>query len=70
MSKRPLPLDSPKWTPFAVLHPRLCEQTGSRRCADRDLTEAMANGQVRSMRRRISPEADKPVVCPLRSGPP
>jgi hypothetical protein len=60
MSKRRLPLDSPDWTPFDVLHPLVCPQTGDRRFADRDLTDAMANGRVRSMRRRISPRADKP----------
>jgi hypothetical protein len=60
MTKRRLPLDSPDWTPFDVLHPLVCAQTGDRRFADRDLTDAMANGRVRSMRRRISPRADKP----------
>jgi hypothetical protein len=60
MSKRRLPLDSPDWTPFDVLHPLVCAQTGDRHFADRDLTDAMANGRVRSMRRRISPRADKP----------
>jgi hypothetical protein len=60
MSKRRLPLGSPDWTPFDVLHPLVCAQTGDRRFADRDLTDAMANGRVRSMRRRISPRADEP----------
>jgi hypothetical protein len=60
MSKRRLPLDSPDWTPFDVLHPLVCAQTGDRRFADRDLTDAMANGRVRSMRRRVSPRADEP----------
>jgi hypothetical protein len=60
MSKRRLPLDSPDWTPFDVLHPLVCAQTGDRRFADRELTDAMANGRVRSMRRRISPRADEP----------
>ena len=55
MSKRPLRLDSPDWMPLDVLHPLICEKTGDRRLADRDLTDAMANGRVRSMRRRISP---------------
>src|SRR5262245_29784933 len=60
MSKHRLPLHSPDWTPLVVLHPLVCAQTGDRRFADRDLTDAMANGRVRSMRRRISPPADKP----------
>jgi hypothetical protein len=55
-----LPLDSPDWTPFDVLHPLVCAQTGDRRFADRELTDAMANGRVRSMRRRISSRADEP----------
>ena len=55
MSKRPLRLDSPDWMPLDVLHPLVCAQTGDRRFADRDLTDAMAKGLVRSMRRRISP---------------
>ena len=60
MSKRRLPLDSPDWTPLNVLHRLVCTQTGDRRLADRDLTDAMASGRVRSMRRRISPRADEP----------
>ena len=60
MSKRHFPLDSPNWTPLGNLHPLVCAQTGDRRFADRDLTDAMANGRVRSMRRRISPRADEP----------
>jgi hypothetical protein len=60
MSKRPLPLDSPNWTPFDELHPLVCAQTGDRGLADRDLTDALANDGVRSMRRRVSPQADKP----------
>ena len=55
MSKRPLRLDSPDWMPLDVLHPLICEKTGDRRLADRDLTDAMAKGRVRSMRRRTSP---------------
>ena len=60
MSKRRLPLDSLDWTPFDVLHPLVRAQTGDRRFADEDLTDAMANGRVRSMRRRASPRADEP----------
>jgi len=60
MSNRRMPLDSPNWTPFDVLHPLVCEQTGDRRFADRALTDAMANGRVRSMRRRFSPGTDEP----------
>jgi hypothetical protein len=54
------PLDSPNWTPLTEVHRFVCEQTGDRRLADRDLTDAMASGRVRSMRRRISPRTDKP----------
>ena len=60
MSKRHFLLDSPNWTPLGNLHPLVCEQTGDRRFADRDLTDAMANGRVRSMRQRVSPRADGP----------
>jgi hypothetical protein len=60
MSKRRLHLVSPDWTPLIQVHRFVCEQTGDRRVADRDLTDAMANGSVRSMRRWISPPADKP----------
>src|SRR5262245_25354710 len=60
MSKRRLPLDGPDWMPFDVLHPLICAQTGDRRFADRELTDAMASGRVRSMRRRVSPRADEP----------
>jgi hypothetical protein len=60
MSKRHFSLDSPNWTPLGNLHPLVCEQTGDRRFADRVLTDAMANGRVRSMRQRVSPRADEP----------
>ena len=60
MNKRSLPLDSPNWTPLTEVHRFVCEQTGDRRFADRDLIDAIVNGRVRSMRRRISPRADEP----------
>ena len=61
MRKRRLPLvDSPNWTPLDDLHLLVCAQTGDRRLADRDLTDAMATDRVRSMRRRVSPRADEP----------
>jgi hypothetical protein len=60
MSKRRLLLDSPDWTPLDDLHPLVCAQNGDNRFADRDLTDAMMNGRVRSMRRRVSPRADEP----------
>jgi len=60
MSERHFSLDSPNWTPLGNLHPLVCEQTGDRRFADRVLTDAMANGRVRSMRQRVSPRADEP----------
>ena len=55
MSKRPLPLDSPNWTPLTEVHRFVCEQTGNRRLAAQDLTDAMANDRVRSMRRGVEP---------------
>ena len=60
MSKRRLPLDSPNWTPLTEVHRFVCEQTGDRRLAAQDLTDAMANGRVRSMRRKWSPIYDEP----------
>ena len=53
MSKRPLPLDSPNWTPLTEVHRFVCEQTDDRRFAAQDLTDAMANDRVRSMRRQV-----------------
>jgi hypothetical protein len=47
------PLDSPNWTPLTEVHRFVCEQTGDRRLAARDLTDAMANDRVRSMRRQV-----------------
>ena len=52
MIKRPLPLDSRNWTPLTKVHRIVCEQTDDRRIAAQDLTDAMANGRVRSRRRR------------------
>jgi hypothetical protein len=60
MSKRRLLLDSQDWTPLTEVHRFVSEQTGDSRFADRDLTDRMANGQVRSMRRRVAPRADEP----------
>src|SRR5262249_59185603 len=59
-NRRRLPLDTPTGTPFDVFHPRVGAQPGNRRFADRELTDAMASGRVRSMRRRVSPRADEP----------
>ena len=53
MSKHRFPPDSPNWTPLNEVHRFVCEQTGDRRLAAQDLTDAMANGRVRSMRRRV-----------------
>ena len=53
MSKHRLPLESPNWTPLTEVHRFVCEQTGDRRLAAQDLTDAMANGRVRSMRRQV-----------------
>jgi hypothetical protein len=62
MSKRRLPLDSPNWRPLTEVHRFVCEQTGDRRLANRDLTNAMADGRVRSMARWLEP--------PLRANEP
>ena len=53
MSKHRLPLDSLKWTPLTEVYRFVCEQTGDRRLAAQDLTDAMANDRVRSMRRNL-----------------
>jgi hypothetical protein len=53
MRKRRLPLDSPNWTPLTEVHRFLCEQTGNRSFAAQDLTDAMANDRVQSMRRQV-----------------
>ena len=50
-----MPLDSPNWTPLTEVHRFVCEQTGDRRLAAQDLTDAMANDRVRSMRRQVEP---------------
>jgi hypothetical protein len=62
MRKRASLLDSRNWTPLTEVHRFVCEQTGDRRLAARDLTDAMANGRVRSMRRGMDPprRADEP----------
>ena len=53
MSKQRLPLDSLNWMPLIEVHRFVCEQTGDPRLANRDLMNAMANGSVRSMRRKV-----------------
>ena len=53
MRKRRLPLVSPNWTPLTEVHRFLCEQTDNRIFAAQDLTDAMANDRVRSMRRQV-----------------
>ena len=53
MSKRRLPLDSPNWTPLTEVYGFVCKRTGDRRLAAQDLTDAMANDRVRSMRRNL-----------------
>jgi hypothetical protein len=62
MRNRRLPLDSPNWTPLTEVHRFVCEQTGDRRLANRDLTNAMADGRLRSMARWLEP--------PLRANEP
>jgi hypothetical protein len=52
---RELPLDSPNWITLADAHRWRLQQVGNRLLADRDLTDAMASGQIASMRRRGVP---------------
>jgi len=46
-----LPLDSPNWMPLPDAHRLLCPLLGDRHLAAKDLTDAQADGRVRSMRR-------------------
>jgi len=55
MSKRPrkLRLDDLRWLPLDQAHERRRQQTGDRHLAARDLTDALADGRLRCMARRI-----------------
>jgi hypothetical protein len=58
-----LPLDSPKWQPLELAHRELIYYVGNKYLADRDLTELLHAGKVRSMRRRLilrNPEIGPP----------
>ena len=60
-----LPLDSPEWLPVADAHRVLCQRTGDRHLAAQDLTKAMADDHVPSMRRcfaRGIRQADRKLV--------
>jgi hypothetical protein len=61
---RKLPLDDPRWIPIAAAHRYRRQQTGDRELAARDVTEAMADGRLPCMRRRIgtNPGPDRELV--------
>jgi hypothetical protein len=52
---RRFPLDSPNWIPIVNAHQSLCGLTGNRQLAAMDLTNALADRDVPSMRRCFSP---------------
>jgi hypothetical protein len=52
---RRFPLDSPYWTPIVNAHQSLCGLTGNRQLAAKDLTNALADRDVPSMRRCFLP---------------
>ena len=51
---RRFPLDSPNWIPIVNALQSLCDLTGNRQLAAKDLTNALADRDVPSMRRYIS----------------
>lgn len=53
---RRFPLDSPNWIPIVNAHQSLCGLTGNRQLAAKDLTNALADRDVPSMRRCFLPE--------------
>lgn len=58
MSKRKpkaLPLDSPHWKPLADVHRLFTERLGSPHLAAQDMTQALANGLLRSIARQVTP---------------
>src|SRR5262249_12422775 len=59
---RRFPLDSPNWTPIVNAHQSLCGLTGNRQLAAKDLTNALADRDVPSMRRCFLPEWRSPPV--------
>jgi hypothetical protein len=59
---RRFPLDSPNWTPIVNAHRSLCGLTGNRELAAKDLTNALADRDVPSMRRCFRPGWRSPPV--------
>jgi hypothetical protein len=59
------PLDSPNWTPIVNAHQSLCGLTGNRELAAKDLTIALRDRDVASMRRCVSGWRSPPVGAVL-----
>jgi hypothetical protein len=59
---RRFPLDSPNWTPIVNAHQSLFGLTGNRQLAAKDLSNALADRDVPSMRRCFLPEWRSPPV--------
>jgi hypothetical protein len=62
---RRFPLHSPNWIPIVNAHQSLCGLTGNRQLAAKDLTNALADGDVPSMRRCFSGSRSPPVGAVL-----
>jgi hypothetical protein len=62
---RRFPLDSPNWIPIVNAHQSLCGLTGNRQLAAKDLTNALADRDVPSMRRYFSGWRSPPVGAVL-----
>src|SRR5262249_59586698 len=59
---RRFPLDSPNWIPIVNALQSLCDLTGNRQLAAKDLTNALADRDVPSMRRYFSGRRQSPAV--------
>ena len=59
---RRFPLDSPNWIPIVNALQSLCDLTGNRQLAAKDLTNALADRDVPSMRRYFSGWRESPPV--------
>ena len=59
---RRFPLDSPNWIPIVNALQSLCDRTGNRQLAAKDLTNALADRDVPSMRRYFSGWRQSPPV--------
>ena len=62
---RRFPLDSPNWIPIVNALQSLCDLTGNRQLAAKDLTNALADRDVPSMRRCFSGSRSPPVGAVL-----